>query len=127
MPTILVVDDDPDLVELTTLYLTKEGFTVVSANSREDGLAAIAQNKPDLIVLDVMMSEPDDGIAMAQELRRKAFDKPILLMSCIEKVTGMKLGRDNELVPVDDFLPKPAEPTELVAKVKELLTREEAV
>lgn len=126
MPTILVVDDDPDLVELTTLYLTKEGFNVVSATNREEGLAAIATHAPDLVVLDVMMSEPDDGIAMAQDLRRQNFDKPILLMSCIEKVTGMKMGRDNELVPVDDFLPKPAEPAVLVSKVKQLLAKEEA-
>lgn len=121
MPKILIVDDDPDVVEAIEIILTQAGYEVGSAGSREEGLAAIAADTPDLLVLDVMMEQPDDGIRMAQELRRSRFDKPILMLTSIGKVTGMSFGRDDEMVPVDEFEEKPIEPAVLVAKIKALL------
>jgi DNA-binding response OmpR family regulator len=124
MSKILIVDDDPDVVEAIEIILTQAGYEVSSAGGREEGLAAIAAGAPDLLVLDVMMEQPDDGIRMAQELRRAKFDRPILMLTSIGKVTGMSFGRDDEMVPVDEFLEKPIEPAVLVAKVKDLLSRE---
>jgi len=123
MAKILIVDDDPDVVEATRLVLTKAGHEVAHANNVRDGHAALASQKPDLLILDVMMEEPDDGIAMAQDLRRKGFKKPILMMTSLDKVTGFNYDRDESLVPVDDYQEKPLDPAKLVARVAALLQK----
>jgi len=123
MPKILIVDDDPDVLEAAKLCLEKEGYEVVTAGNRNDGMETVDAAGPDLLVLDVMMTEPDDGIAMAQDLRKAGFSKPILMMSSISKVTGLDYGKDNEVTPVDDFVEKPVKPATLIEKVKELLNK----
>jgi DNA-binding response OmpR family regulator len=127
MARILIVDDDPDVVEACRLFLEKAHHTVACAYSRPEGMKAIAEEKPDLLILDVIMEQPDDGIAMAQELRRTGFDAPILMLTSIGRVTGMSFGRDDEMVPVDEFQEKPIDPGTLVRKVAELLAKHEAV
>ena len=121
MAKILIVDDDPDVVDAARLYLEKEGHEVESAANREDGMRLAGEGKADLLVLDIMMTEPDDGIAMAQDLRKAGFDKPILMMSSISKVTGLSYGRDNAVTPVDDFVEKPVKGSVLVEKISALL------
>ena len=123
MARILVVDDDPDITFAVSLFLKKEGHDVATAASRAEGLAALASFKPDLIVLDVMMEQPDDGIAMAQGLRRDGHTLPIVMLTSVGKVTGMDFDRDNDLVPVDAFFEKPVRPEDLLKKVAELLKR----
>ncbi len=125
MAKVLIVDDDPDVVEACTLFLKKEGYEIASACSRETGMQAISESIPDVLILDVMMEQPDDGIAMAQELRRGGFTKPILMLTSIGKVTGMEYGKNESVVPVDDFLEKPAKPDVLIEKVAALLKKEE--
>jgi DNA-binding response OmpR family regulator len=125
MAKILIVDDDPDVVEACRLVLESANHTVTSAASRAEGMQALAADAPDLLILDVIMDEPDDGIAMAQELRRTGFKQPILMLTSIGKVTGLTYGSDADLVPVDDFVEKPADPATLVAKVAALLSGKE--
>jgi DNA-binding response OmpR family regulator len=125
MAKILIVDDDPDVVEAVSLFIRKEGHEIASAYDRDEGMRQIAAFKPDLIVLDVMMEQPDDGIAMAQDLRRQGFKKPILMLTSVSKATGLEFDKDSELVPVDDFQEKPIEPATLVAKIQELLKKAE--
>jgi len=120
---IAVVDDDADFVESVTLILERAGHRVMSAGNREEGMRLAQDSELEVLVLDIMMSEPDDGIAMAQDLRKAGFDKPILMMSGISRVTGMSYGRDNQVVPVDDFLEKPVKPDVLVRKIDALLHR----
>ena len=107
---ILVVDDDPDIVEATQLFLTKEGHQVEGAYSREDGLRKVDSFHPDLLILDVIMEQPDDGFLMAQDLRRKGFQQPILMLTSVATASGLAFGKDEEMVPVDEFLPKPVNP-----------------
>jgi DNA-binding response OmpR family regulator len=78
------------------------------------------------MLLDVMMEQPDDGIAMAQELRRAGHRLPILMLTSVGRVTGMRFDRDDDLVPVDIFLEKPVRPEELLAAVRRLLVTQGA-
>ncbi len=123
MTRIMVVDDDPDIVESCTLVLQKAGYEVAAAASREEGLERINDIKPDLLILDVMMVRPDDGITMSRELRSQGFSKPILMLTSLGKVTGMSYGSDESMVPVDEYVEKPLSPVELVDKVADLLKR----
>ena len=125
MARILVIDDDPDVVEACRLYLEKENHTVMSAYNRAEGMAAVAAHKPDLLVLDVIMEQPDDGIAMAQELRRGGFKSPILMLTSLGKVTGLSYGRDDATVPVDAFVEKPVDASTLTGLVAKLLEERE--
>jgi len=120
---ILLVDDDPDLVEDCRLILEKAGHQVLAAYNAPEGKAALLREKPDLLILDVMMESPDDGIALAQELRREGHRLPILMLTSISKVTGMTFGPDGEMVPVDAFQEKPVAPKRLMALVEELLSK----
>lgn len=123
MAKVLVVDDDPDVVDACRLFLEKQGHQVATAFSRTEGMKALESKRPDLLVLDVMMEQPDDGLAMAQELRRNGFRLPIVMLTSISKVTGLQYGEDSEIVPVDAFLEKPVDPGTLCTKVAELLAK----
>ena len=123
MAKILIVDDDPDITFATELFLKKAQHEVMSASNRADGMKAIEAARPDLIILDVMMEQPDDGIAMAQELRRQGVEIPILMLTSVGKVTGFTYDEDKEMVPVDAFFEKPIQPDALLKKVNELLTK----
>jgi len=121
MARILVVDDDADMLEACQLVLQQAGHEVQVARTAEEGMQGVRRFKPELLILDVMMAEPDDGIAMAQELRRTGFAAPILMLTSIGRVTGMEYGRNSEMVPVDEFVDKPVAPATLVEKVSRLL------
>ena len=123
MSKILIVDDDPDIQEMCSLVLTKEGFDVVCASNRAEGFKTIAAGAPDLLILDVMMEEPDDGLTMARQLRREGFEKPIIMLTSVNAAMGLQIDRDDEIVPVDKFQAKPVEPKVLIAEVNELLGR----
>lgn len=121
MAKILIVDDDPDIVEASQLFLEKEGHQIETANNRRDGMAKVESFQPDLLILDVMMEQPDDGFAMAQDLRRLGKHFPILMLTSVASASGLAFDKDSEMVPVDDFQAKPVEPATLVKKVAELL------
>lgn len=126
MARILVVDDDPDITYALSLFLKAEGHDVRIAASRAAGMKELESYDPELMVLDVMMEQPDDGIAMAQDIRRAGRSLPIVMLTSVGKVTGMSFGSDADLVPVDAFFEKPVPPAELLRKVRELLARTEA-
>ena len=123
MARILVVDDDFDVVEMIRLALAAAKHDVASASNRKDGMKAVRDFKPDLLVLDVMMEQPDDGFVMAQDLRREGFKAPILMLTSIGKVTGLEFGKDDSVVPVDDFAEKPIDPATFMDKVAALIAK----
>jgi len=116
--TILVVDDERHIVDLVRLYLDKEGFAVVTARDGREALQLAARHDPDLIVLDLMLPEMD-GLEVTRELRRTS-DVPILMLTAraddVDRIVGLELG-------ADDYLTKPFNPRELVARVKAILRR----
>jgi DNA-binding response OmpR family regulator len=120
MATIAIIDDDPDILDASSLVLRAKGYEVITADNPDDGFNIVMERKPDLIILDVMMNEPDDGFFLAQKLRRKKFNGPIIMYTSVSKSIGMEFGA-SEIVPVDDFIEKPIAPDVLVDKVEKHL------
>ena len=117
---ILIVDDDNNIAELISLYLTKECFDTKIVNDGEEALTAFEQYNPNLILLDLMLPGID-GYQVCREVRAKA-NVPIIMLSAkgeiFDKVLGLELG-------ADDYMTKPFSPSELVARVKAHLARYE--
>lgn len=120
MPKIAVIDDDIDIVEATTILLESKGYDVVSAGNVESALKLIEDETPDLIVLDVMMVEPDDGFYLANKLRKLGYKIPIIMLTSIAKVTGYEFG-SSDMLPINDFLEKPVQSKILLEKIANLL------
>ena len=116
--TIMVVDDEKRLVSLVESYLTQEGYRVVSAYNGSEALTVAKKEKPDLIVLDVMMPEMDGYEFM--RAHRAENNTPIIMLTARvdddEKVVGLEVG-------ADDYITKPFRPRELVARVRAVLRR----
>ncbi|MHC4456096.1 MAG: response regulator [Planctomycetota bacterium] len=125
---ILIVDDDPDFTKALQITLESEDYTVVTAADRTEGMDKIRTDKPDLIILDVMMSTWQDGFEMSRELKKdpKYKDIPILLLTAVKDRSGIDFkstAGDPTWCPVDQFLDKPVEPDALLAEVKKLLPK----
>jgi DNA-binding response OmpR family regulator len=119
--TIVLVDDDPDIQESIKIVLEKAGFIFRGALDRKSGMSLIKKENPDLVILDVMMEEPDDGFFMAQELHAQNIKVPIIMLTSIGSVTGMRYAKDNEMIMVDEFVEKPVTPDILIGKINGLL------
>jgi CheY-like chemotaxis protein len=118
---ILVVDDDPDIVATVRIVLEREGYAVESAPSMTDGLIKLEEGKPDLVILDVMMEEPDAGLLFARRVRKDGNAIPILMLTSVNMALGLQIGKDEEIVPVDEFVEKPIDPVTLIEKIRWLL------
>ncbi len=116
MALIAIIDDDPDILDASSLILQTKGFEVITASNPDDGYKIVKENKPDVIILDVIMNEPDDGFFLAQKFRREKIMTPIIMYTSISKTLGMQFDK-GEMVPVDEFVEKPISPEQLVAKV----------
>jgi len=118
---ILIVDDEPSIVQLARMYLEREGFRTESANDGEAAFDKVARGHPALVVLDVMLPKLD-GFEVCRRLRATQNSTAILMLTArdedIDKILGLELG-------ADDYLTKPFNPRELVARVKAILRRGE--
>ena len=129
--SILIIEDDKDLVEAWKLVLESEGYRVRHASNGKQGLDAIKAERPDIIILDVMMDSRTEGFHVAYEIRSKAPDSefasyrniPILLVSAIHETTEFRFDDDvkTEWLPVDDFVEKPVQPKELLSIIERML------
>jgi two-component system, OmpR family, alkaline phosphatase synthesis response regulator PhoP len=119
--TVLVVDDEPDILELVRYNLAKEGYNVLAAVSGEEALALATSKQPDLVVLDLMLPEID-GIEVCKRLRQDLRTKNARIVMLTAKgeeadiVAGLEVG-------ADDYIPKPFSPRVLVARVRAILRR----
>ena len=115
---ILLVDDEPEILEICRDYLKASGYDVVTAKDGVQGLAAFRREKPDLIVLDLMLPEMD-GLDVCRAIRRESNVPVIMLTARVEetdKLVGLEIG-------ADDYMTKPFSPRELVARVRVVLRR----
>lgn len=132
-PKILIIDDDPDVVELLRITLEANKYDVFSAGNGTEGLALIKKIRPDLIILDVMMETMTDGLQISYKLRSqdpqseyREFSKiPILMITGVSQKMHMKLSpeKDSDYLPVDDFLEKPIRTDPFLEKIKKLISR----
>ncbi len=123
--TILIIDDDIDLLEIIRVTLENENYEVIDAQNGDRGVAMARERNPDLILLDVMMSKVDEGFQVAYELRGDAATKdiPILMLTAVVDQSGFEFNpdKDAEFLPVDEFLEKPISPRKLVDMVRKHL------
>jgi CheY-like chemotaxis protein len=125
MAKILVVDDDPDFVETTRIVLEREGHTIASAAGGGEALDKIAEDTPDLIILDVIMDSVLEGLSVSRELSEHSDyrDIPIVMITSIPDTDYAELFPTDEYVHLDTFLTKPVAPDRLVKEVDRLLKR----
>jgi CheY-like chemotaxis protein len=131
MARILVVDDDPDMLLATRLCLESGGHNVIEARSGPEGLEAVLTDKPDLIVLDVMMGTTTEGFQVALKLRSpdpaseyKSYSAiPIIMLTAIHTTTPLRFGPDPDYLPADAFMDKPLDPDKMLKQVDTLLNK----
>lgn len=131
--TVLLVDDDPDLIEAHSQVLESAGFEVLVAHDGPTGFALATARRPDVAVLDVIMSQPDEGFVLARQLREdpRTADVPLVLLTGLNAVNAASgrpfqlsdRDRDEHWLPVDRVVDKPLHPYRLVALVRELAYR----
>lgn len=133
MAKILVIDDDPDTVLACRMALENVGHKVADAMNGREGLKMIKKDRPDLIILDVMMDTATEGFQLALKLRSpdptsewaQFSDIPILMLTAIHSTTPLHFEPDIDYLPVELFVDKPIEPDDLVGKVEWVLSKEE--
>ena len=126
--SILIIDDDPDFVAVTTAILQTKQYNVSYAYNPEDGYTKLEEEMPDAIILDVMMGKGADGFIFARKMRKDSrFDKiPILMLTSMREQTGFDFPGErihDKFLPVDDYLEKGVEPHILLEKVEQLLAK----
>ncbi len=116
--TVLVVDDEPEIVRLLRSYLERDGYRVVTASNGEEALYAARRERPDLVVLDILMPRMD-GLEFTRRVRREQ-DVPIIMLTAraeeTDRIVGLEMG-------ADDYVTKPFSPREVVARVRAVLRR----
>lgn len=126
---VLIIDDDPDIALATRMCLEEADYAVVEARNSKEGLEKVVAEKPDLIVLDVMMDTATAGFQTALALRSrdpdseyKAYrDIPIVMLTAIHETTNVRFGPNEDYLPVDEFVDKPINPEHFIGVVEKVL------
>lgn len=122
---ILIVDDDPDFAAAIQKILTSNNYDVDVAGNVDDGMKAIEEKRPDLILLDVIMEKYDDGFNMCYDLKNddRYKDIPVIIITAVTEVTGLKFDpkTDGEYLEAEDYVQKPIGAEALLVKVARLI------
>jgi len=123
--TILVVDDDPDIVEQVTTILTADGFRVVAANSLTEAEECLLSVRPNLAIVDLMMEQMDSGFVLCHKLKNLYPEMPIIILTAVTASTGMSFtarsADEKSWIKADSMLDKPVSPQQLKKEVGRLL------
>ena len=128
---ILVIDDDPDFVDAITPILESALYDVVTASNPKEGKEKLLKEKPNLILLDIMMDSLFDGFSLCKDIKTsKEFEDmkntPIIFVSAVKEMTGSRFqfkGEEQGLVGPDDYIDKPVKPDDLIARIERLLEK----
>jgi CheY-like chemotaxis protein len=123
MAKVLIVDDDPDFCETTRLVLESAGYQVVTAADGQEGLRKVAEEKPDLVVLDIIMETVLEGLHVSEQLANDPDSRhiPILMVTSIANTDYAALFPTDEYIHIDGFISKPISPANLLNRVAALL------
>jgi len=123
--TVIIIDDDPDVVEATKVVLEGAGYDVATALTGQDGLSRIREGGVDCVLLDVMMAKDTEGFHVAQELKgdEATAGIPIIMLTSVSQKTGFEFSpeTDADYMPVDVFLEKPVDPDRLLETMAEVM------
>jgi len=130
-PKILVIDDDPDFLEAVTPILKSALYEVVTASNPEEGKQKLIAEKPDLILLDIMMDSLFDGFSLCHAIKTskkyKDFkETPIIFVSAVKEIAGSRFqfkGEEQGMTGPDDYIDKPVKPADLLARIEKLLKK----
>lgn len=127
---VLIVDDDPDIINAISMILKNRNYNVVTAGNRAEGIKAAKAEKPDLIILDVMMDTISAGFDMARDVRNDENIKhlPIIMLTAIDDKTGVNFKSafgNTEMLPVDAYIEKPVAPHILLSEIDNLLNKKD--
>ncbi len=128
---ILVIDDDPDFLKVASIILESGNYSVVTATNPKEGKEKLFTEKPDLILLDIMMDSLFDGFSLCNEIKTsKEYEEfreiPIIFVSAVKEKAGSRFGFDSNeqgLVGPDDYVDKPVQSDDLLARIKTLLNK----
>jgi len=125
MAKILVVDDDPDFVEITRTILEANDYQVTSAPNGAQALSEMRRDKPDLVLLDVMMSYILDGLEVTKEMQAdvELRNIPVVMVSSIATSPHAEVFPTDEYLPIDGWISKPVHPDDLLKMVKQCLRK----
>ena len=122
---IVIIDDDPDLREALTLILEPAGYRLTCCATGQDGMDTIRKERPDLILLDIMLASPSEGFHVAYELKKDEAlrEIPIIMISAIGQTMGMDYAKElgSDYVPAEKFLNKPLKADVVLSAVREAL------
>lgn len=123
---VLLTDDDPVFVEAVTAVLESR-FDIVTASNGKEALEQIAKERPDVVVLDVMMDHLSEGFEVAREIKgnSETADIPVIMLTAVDRVYNYRMEVDSSYVPHDRYLEKPVDPEKLVAVIDEVLAARE--
>jgi CheY-like chemotaxis protein len=125
--TILIVDDDPDIIDQLTLIIRNEGYEVVSAGGQEEAEKILMAVKPDLAIVDLMMEEMDSGFVLSHEIKQLYPDTPIIMLTSVKSATGLNFASTSadqqSWIKADRLLDKPVRPEQLKNEMSRLLAR----
>jgi CheY-like chemotaxis protein len=128
---ILVIDDDPDFLKLTSMILESGSYDVMTAANPKEGKEKLLGEKPDLILLDIMMDSIFDGYSLCNDIKtskeyEELRDTPIIFISAVKDKAGSRFGfeaNEQGLVGPDDYLDKPVQPEDLLSRIEKLLKK----
>ncbi len=126
MAKILIIDDDPDIVESMRVVLESNGYSVSSASCGEEGLKLTRKEEPNLVILDVMLPDGMDGFEVARRIKgdSRTNKTPILMLTAIKEKTGLDFRNemgDGGRIPADDYCAKPLDHEALLRKIKKFV------
>ena len=123
--TILVVDDDPDIIEQISAILGGQGYTVIAANGEQEGEEALLKDGFDLAILDLMMDQTDSGFMLCHHSKNLYPDIPVILLTAVRSATGISFNSTSaeagSWIKADKILEKPVRPEQLLSEVRRLL------